>query len=125
MSAPSRSLQDTVVVVTGAGGGIGGATARLALEAGAKVVAGDIREDAVRPLLDEFGADRLPARARTGEIILDHPLAESFGDHRAFVARAAKLARRRGKPSRERERVSGTMSWRTTPSTSTLVPGSQ
>ena len=33
MSAPSRSLQDTVVVVTGAGGGIGGATARLALEA--------------------------------------------------------------------------------------------
>lgn len=59
MSAPSRSLQDTVVVVTGAGGGIGGATARLALEAGAKVVAGDIREDAVRPLLDEFGADRV------------------------------------------------------------------
>ncbi len=59
MSAPSRSLQDTVVVVTGAGGGIGGATVRLALEAGAKVVAGDIREDAVRPLLDEFGADRV------------------------------------------------------------------
>jgi NADP-dependent 3-hydroxy acid dehydrogenase YdfG len=59
MSAPSRSLQDTVVVVTGAGGGIGGATARLALEAGAKVVLGDIREDAVRPLLDEFGADRV------------------------------------------------------------------
>jgi NAD(P)-dependent dehydrogenase (short-subunit alcohol dehydrogenase family) len=57
MSAPTRSLQDTVVVVTGAGGGIGGATARLALEAGAKVVAGDIREDAVRPLLEEFGAD--------------------------------------------------------------------
>ena len=59
MSAPSRSLQDTVVVVTGAGGGIGGATARLALEAGAKVVVGDIREDAVRPLLDEFGAERV------------------------------------------------------------------
>ena len=59
MSAPSRSLQDTVVVVTGAGGGIGGATVRLALEAGATVVAGDIREDAVRPLLDEFGADRV------------------------------------------------------------------
>jgi NADP-dependent 3-hydroxy acid dehydrogenase YdfG len=59
MSAPSRSLQDTVVVVTGAGGGIGGATARLALEAGAKVVAGDLREDAVRPLLDEFGTERV------------------------------------------------------------------
>ncbi|MFL6153959.1 MAG: SDR family oxidoreductase [Ornithinibacter sp.] len=59
MRAPSRSLQDTVVVVTGAGGGIGGATVRLALEAGARVVAGDIREDAVSPLLDEFGADRV------------------------------------------------------------------
>jgi NADP-dependent 3-hydroxy acid dehydrogenase YdfG len=59
MSAPTRSLQDTVVVVTGAGGGIGGATARLALEAGAKVVAGDIREDAVRPLLEEFGDARV------------------------------------------------------------------
>jgi NAD(P)-dependent dehydrogenase (short-subunit alcohol dehydrogenase family) len=59
MSAPSRSLQDTVVVVTGAGGGIGGAIARLALEAGTKVVVGDIREDAVRPLLEEFGPDRV------------------------------------------------------------------
>ena len=59
MSAPSRSLQDTVVVVTGAGGGIGGATARLALEAGAKVVVGDIREDAVRPLQEEWGPERV------------------------------------------------------------------
>jgi NAD(P)-dependent dehydrogenase (short-subunit alcohol dehydrogenase family) len=69
MSAPSRSLQDTVVVVTGAGGGIGGATARLALEAGAKVVAGDIREDAVRHLLDEFGADRVALA--TGDVRLE------------------------------------------------------
>jgi NADP-dependent 3-hydroxy acid dehydrogenase YdfG len=66
MSAPSRSLQDTVVVVTGACGGIGGATARLALEAGAKVVAGDIREDAVQPLLDEWGADRVAVA--TGDV---------------------------------------------------------
>ncbi len=69
MSAPSRSLQDTVVVVTGAGGGIGGATVRLALEAGAKVVAGDLREDAVRPLLDEFGADRVALA--TGDVRLE------------------------------------------------------
>ncbi len=69
MSAPTRSLQDTVVVVTGAGGGIGGATARLALEAGAKVVAGDIREEAVRPLLDEFGADRVALA--TGDVRLE------------------------------------------------------
>ena len=60
MSAPSRSLQDTVVVVTGAGGGIGGATARLALEAGAKVVAGEIAEKsptAIRFLKQSFNAD--------------------------------------------------------------------
>ena len=59
MSAPSRSLQGTVIVVTGAGGGIGGATARLALDAGAKVVVGDLREDAVAPLRDEWGAERV------------------------------------------------------------------
>ncbi|MFQ6171278.1 SDR family oxidoreductase [Oryzobacter sp. R7] len=57
--AETRDLAGTVVVVTGAGGGIGGATARLLLEDGARVVAGDLREDAVRPLLDEFGPDRV------------------------------------------------------------------
>ena len=59
MSAPSRSLTDTVIVITGAGGGIGGATVRLAVEAGARVVVGDLSEDAVRPLQDELGADRV------------------------------------------------------------------
>ena len=59
MSAPSRSLQDTVVVITGAGGGIGGATARLALEAGARVVVGDLREDKLLALQAEYGADRV------------------------------------------------------------------
>lgn len=58
-AAEVRSLQDTVVVVTGAGGGIGGATARLVLADGGRVVAGDLREDAVRPLLDEWGPDRV------------------------------------------------------------------
>src|SRR3546814_8074920 len=37
---------------------------------------------------DELSANRLPARARAGEIILDHPLAEAFGDHGALIARA-------------------------------------
>jgi NAD(P)-dependent dehydrogenase (short-subunit alcohol dehydrogenase family) len=59
MSAPARSLQDTVVVVTGAGGGIGGATARLVLEAGARVVAGDLRAQALAPLVDEWGEERV------------------------------------------------------------------
>lgn len=59
MPAQMRNLKDTVIVVTGAGGGIGGAIARLALEAGAKVVVGDLREAALTPLLDEWGADRV------------------------------------------------------------------
>ncbi|KRE60235.1 SDR family oxidoreductase [Nostocoides sp. Soil756] len=59
MPAPTRDLTGTVVVVTGAGGGIGGATARLAVEAGARVVAGDVRGDALTPLVDELGADRV------------------------------------------------------------------
>jgi NADP-dependent 3-hydroxy acid dehydrogenase YdfG len=54
-----RSLEDTVVVVTGAGGGIGGAIARLVLEAGGHVVAGDLRPDALTALRDAWGEDRL------------------------------------------------------------------
>lgn len=69
MPAPSRSLTDTVIVITGAGGGIGGMTARLALEAGAKVVVGDLREDALVPLRDEFGADRVAMV--TGDVRLE------------------------------------------------------
>lgn len=57
MPAPSRDLTDTVVVVTGAGGGIGGATVRLAVEAGARVVAGDLRSEALQPLVDELGSE--------------------------------------------------------------------
>ncbi len=93
MSAPSRSLQDTVVVVTGAGGGIGGATARLALEAGAKVVVGDIREDAVRPLLEEFGADRVALAVgdvrleETGDALVAAGV-EAFGRVDSVVANA-------------------------------------
>ncbi|MGO4362255.1 SDR family oxidoreductase [Terrabacter sp. 2TAF16] len=54
-----RSLEDSVVVVTGAGGGIGGAIARLVLEAGGRVVAGDLRPDALSSLRDAWGEDRL------------------------------------------------------------------
>ena len=37
---------------------------------------------------NEFRPDRIPSRTRASEIILDHPLAECFGDHRAFIAHA-------------------------------------
>ena len=94
MSAPSRSLQDTVIVVTGAGGGIGGATARLALEAGAKVVLGDIREEAVRPLQEEWGTDRVAIvigdvrEESTGEALVAGGV-EAFGRVDSVVANAA------------------------------------
>ena len=59
MPARSRSLTDTVILITGAGGGIGGATARLALEAGARVIAADQKEADVQHLLDAWGPDRV------------------------------------------------------------------
>ncbi len=58
-----RSLTDTVVVVTGAGGGIGGAISRLVLEAGGRVVAGDLRPDALAALQQAWGPDRLAVEA--------------------------------------------------------------
>lgn len=54
-----RSLQDTVVVVTGAGGGIGGEICRQVLANGGRVVAGDRRPDSLTALQQEFGDDRL------------------------------------------------------------------
>lgn len=59
MSIPSRSLKGTVIVISGAGGAIGGATARAALEAGANVVAGDLRADALLELQREAGEGRV------------------------------------------------------------------
>jgi NAD(P)-dependent dehydrogenase (short-subunit alcohol dehydrogenase family) len=69
MPAPSRSLIDTVIVITGAGGGIGGATARLALEAGAKVVVGDLNATALESLQAEWGDDRVAYV--TGDVTLE------------------------------------------------------
>lgn len=62
----TRDLAGTVVVVTGAGGGIGGATARLLLQAGACVVAGDLRADAVHGLTVAWGPERVATS--TGDI---------------------------------------------------------
>lgn len=54
-----RDLADAVVLVTGAGGAIGGAIARLILAAGGRVVAGDVRADALARLKDEWDEDHL------------------------------------------------------------------
>ena len=57
MPAESRSLKGTVVAITGASSGIGRETARLLVEAGAKVALGARRLDRLKELVDELGAD--------------------------------------------------------------------
>jgi len=57
MPAESREVSDTVVAVTGASSGIGAATTRLLLEAGAKVAVQARRRERLDALADEFGAD--------------------------------------------------------------------
>ena len=94
MPAPARSLDGTVVVVTGAGGGIGGQTVRQAVEAGARVVAGDVRPEALDPLVVELGADRVTPVAGDvrDEATADALVAagvEAFGRVDSVVANAA------------------------------------
>jgi NAD(P)-dependent dehydrogenase (short-subunit alcohol dehydrogenase family) len=93
MSAHTRSVENTVVAVTGAGGGIGGATARLLLEAGANVVLTDLKADPLKPLEEEWGPDRVAVSAGDirDEATSDAVVAcavESFGRIDSVVANA-------------------------------------
>lgn len=56
MSVERRDLRGTVVAITGASSGIGRATARQLVEAGALVAVGARRLDRLRALSDELGA---------------------------------------------------------------------
>lgn len=57
------NLQDKVVLITGAGGGIGAATARAMHAVGAKVVLLDVTENAVQALAAELGPRALAMSA--------------------------------------------------------------
>ena len=57
MPAESRSLEGTVIAITGASSGIGREAARLLVEAGAKVALGARRLDRLIALVDELGSD--------------------------------------------------------------------
>lgn len=93
MPATPRSLVDTVIVITGAGGGIGNATARLALEAGAKVVAGDLSGTSVKDLFEEWGPGRVAVAEgdirdeATSEALVRRAV-EAFGRLDSVVANA-------------------------------------
>lgn len=93
MPAPSRSLVDTVIAITGAGGGIGSAAARLALEAGANVVVGDLKEAGLAALQAQWGKDRVAFAI--GDITLEETSdaliatgVEAFGRVDSVVANA-------------------------------------
>lgn len=66
MSEGHRSLTDTVIAITGAAGGIGGATALQALSAGARVVVSDVHEPPLKLLQEEWGVDRVAVA--TGDV---------------------------------------------------------
>jgi len=59
MPAESRDLTNTVVAITGASSGIGAASARLLLEAGAKVAVQARHRDRLDALATKFGAENV------------------------------------------------------------------
>lgn len=93
MSVPTRSLAGTVIAITGAGGGIGGATVRLALEAGANVVAADRDTAVMSALRSEWGEERVALvggdirRPETADAIVRVGV-EAFGRLDSVVANA-------------------------------------
>lgn len=54
-----KKLQDKIAIITGAGGGIGAATARLFAQEGAKLVLTDINIDAVSAISKEIGGNTI------------------------------------------------------------------
>jgi NAD(P)-dependent dehydrogenase (short-subunit alcohol dehydrogenase family) len=92
-------LEGKGVVVTGAGGGIGAAVARAFGEAGARVCAVDVNEDALAALVPELagGPHRYEAvdlRDIAGHEGLLRRTADEFGGLRALANLAAVLIRR-------------------------------
>jgi 2-keto-3-deoxy-L-fuconate dehydrogenase len=65
--SPAAELEGRIALVTGAGSGIGAASARRFVEAGASVVAADIHPERVAELAADLGAAVTPVRADVSE----------------------------------------------------------
>lgn len=94
MPSRARELDGTTIVVTGAGGGIGGAIVRLALESGANVVAGDLRAESLDALATGTDHGRLvtvsgDVRAEESAQALIEAGVTAFGRVDSVVANAA------------------------------------
>jgi NADP-dependent 3-hydroxy acid dehydrogenase YdfG len=87
-----RSLKDTVVAVTGASSGIGAATARTLVEAGARVVLGARHRDRLDTLVTDLGAAATPVemdvRSPEGPQRLVAAALEVYGRIDSLVANA-------------------------------------
>ncbi len=93
MPAPARDLSSTVVAITGASSGIGAATARALVEAGALVAVGARRSDRLDALVAELGADQVHAagvdvRDADGQRSFLAGVVERFGRLDSVVANA-------------------------------------
>ena len=91
----SRTCEGRVVIITGAGGGLGAAHARVLASEGAKVVVNDIKEGAAQAVVDEIRAAGGEAVVNTSDITnYDDSLnavkqaIDTFGDLHAVVNNA-------------------------------------
>ncbi len=81
MKLKLKPLRDQVIVVTGAGSGIGAATARMAAARGAKVVLAGRQEEALARVLEEIGRDGGAAISVSADVGVED-------DHKRILERA-------------------------------------
>ncbi|MBL6814728.1 MAG: SDR family oxidoreductase [Pseudomonadales bacterium] len=84
LSQLSRSIEGLVAVVTGAGSGMGAATAKLFADQGAKVAALDINAASVAAVVDEITGAGKTARAWTLDLSDGDAVGQVIGDIAAY-----------------------------------------